>query len=244
MAEFLGTMLLQLLAGSTSSPARAAAAYAGLSASFARHSGGHLNPTLSVAAALSGHLTWFTCFVYVVAQIVGALAGAAIQVLITPGLHFGTTFGPSCHVPITGMGGTPLYIWETLAAFVFVYVAYPAIFARPGYGSLAPLVLGVTLFGVVSTAGPYTGYSLLNPALSFASSWVFNCAWRWSWMYWLGQFTGAGVAALLGVGVFGMGPGYLSEEERVGYNTLPGDMRDAGLAGELSPTAAAPAGTF
>lgn len=31
------------------------------------------------------------------------------------------------------------------------YVAYPAIFARPGYGSLAPLVLGVTLFGVVST---------------------------------------------------------------------------------------------
>jgi hypothetical protein len=31
MAEFLGTMLLQLLAGSTSSPARAAAAYAGLS---------------------------------------------------------------------------------------------------------------------------------------------------------------------------------------------------------------------
>jgi hypothetical protein len=31
MAEFMGTMLLQLLAGSTSSPARAAAAYAGLS---------------------------------------------------------------------------------------------------------------------------------------------------------------------------------------------------------------------
>jgi hypothetical protein len=41
-----------------------------------------------------------------------------------------------------------------------------------------------------------------------------------------------------------MGPGYLSEEERVGYNSLPGDVRDAGLAGELSPTAAAPAGTF
>lgn len=54
------------------------------------------------------------------AQVVGALAGAALQVLITPGLHFGTPFMPSCHVPITGMGGTPLYIWETLAAFVFV----------------------------------------------------------------------------------------------------------------------------
>lgn len=31
MAEFTGVMLLQLLAGSTNSPARAAAAYAGLS---------------------------------------------------------------------------------------------------------------------------------------------------------------------------------------------------------------------
>lgn len=30
-AEFMGTLLLQLLAGSTNSPARAAAAYAGLS---------------------------------------------------------------------------------------------------------------------------------------------------------------------------------------------------------------------
>lgn len=37
----------------------------------------------------------------------------------------------------------------------FRYVAYPAIFARPGYGSLAPLVLGVTLAGVVSTGGQH-----------------------------------------------------------------------------------------
>jgi hypothetical protein len=55
---------------------------------------------------------------------------------------------------------------------------------------------------------------------------------------------GAGLAALLGVGVFGMGPGYLLEEDRVGYTTLPSGMRDSGLAGELNPTAAAPAGTF
>jgi len=37
------------------------------------------------------------------------------------------------------------------AAAAVRYVAYPAMFARPGYGSLAPLVLGVTLYGVVST---------------------------------------------------------------------------------------------
>lgn len=53
-------------------------------------------------------------------QVLGALTGAALQVLITPGLHFGSTFAPSCHVPVAGLGGTPLYIWETLGAFVFV----------------------------------------------------------------------------------------------------------------------------
>jgi hypothetical protein len=40
MAEFMGTMLLQLLAGSTNSPARAAAAYAGLSECHAWGVGG------------------------------------------------------------------------------------------------------------------------------------------------------------------------------------------------------------
>jgi hypothetical protein len=50
----------------------------------------------------------------------GALAGAALQVLLIPGLSWGHTFGPSCHTPLEGLGGTPLYVWETLAAFVFV----------------------------------------------------------------------------------------------------------------------------
>lgn len=54
------------------------------------------------------------------AQVLGALAGAALQVLITPGLAWGQAFGPSCHAPAAGLGGTGLYVWETLAAFVFV----------------------------------------------------------------------------------------------------------------------------
>lgn len=63
-------------------------------------------------------------------------------------------------------------------------------------------------------------------------------------MYWLAQLTGAGVAALLGVGVFGVGPGYLPEEDREGYTALSGG-REAGLL-DVAGTghAAAPAGTF
>lgn len=217
MAEFMGALLLQLFAGSTTNALRIAAVFTALMACFARHSGGHLNPAITLAAALSGHIAWFTAGTYMLAQFIGAVAGAALQVLLTPGLSFGMRFAASCHEPAVGLGGTPLYLWETLAVFVFVYLLYPGIFARPGYGPLGPLFAGVALFAVVSTAGPYTGYSPLNPALTFAGSLVFNCTWRWMWMYILAQLTGAGLAALLAVGVFGMGPGYMSAEERARY---------------------------
>jgi glycerol uptake facilitator-like aquaporin len=217
MAEFMGALLLQLFAGSTTNALRIAAVFTALMACFARHSGGHINPAITLAAALSGHLAWFTAGIYMLAQFLGALAGAAIQVMLTPGLSWGMRFAASCHEPAVGLGGTPLYFWETLGAFVFVYLLYPAILAKPGYGPLGPLFAGVALFAVISTAGPYTGYSPLNPALTFAGSLVFNCVWRWMWMYLLAQLTGAGLAALLAVGVFGMGPMYMSAEDRTAY---------------------------
>lgn len=63
---------------------------------------------------------------------------------------------------------------------------------------------------------------------------------------------GAGLAALLGIGVFGMGPGHMSEAERAEYAALSAgplgdDVRQSGLGGDLSGTGgatAAPAGTF
>lgn len=43
-------------------------------ACFARHSGGHLNPAITLAAALSGHLGWVTAGIYMVAQVGAQLA--------------------------------------------------------------------------------------------------------------------------------------------------------------------------
>jgi hypothetical protein len=80
------------------------------------------------------------------------LAGAVVQIWITPGLAFGQPFLPSCHAPaIEGLGGTGLFIWETLAVFVFVYVLYPLLFAKPERPLLCPLVAAVALYGVLST---------------------------------------------------------------------------------------------
>lgn len=42
-------------------------------AAFARHSGGHINPAITLAAALSGHLGWFTAGIYMLAQVTNTL---------------------------------------------------------------------------------------------------------------------------------------------------------------------------
>ncbi|WIA40572.1 hypothetical protein OEZ86_013913 [Tetradesmus obliquus] len=236
-AEFLGTLLLQLFAGSTLVPLRIAAVFAALMATFARHSGGHLNPGISLAAALSGHLAWAPAAMYMLAQAVSLLLRMA--------------WAPAAmYMLAQGLGGTPLFFWEALAAFVFVYAAYPALFVRPSYGSFGPLYVGLALFAVLSTGGAFTGMSPLNPAMSFAGTLVYDCEWRYVWMYVLGQYTGAGLAALLAVGVYGIGPMYLSEAERANYVALHGGPETglsggAGgmLSGQQQGGVAAPAGS-
>lgn len=46
------------------------------------------------------------------------------------------------------------------------------------------------LLHALHAGGPFTGFSPLNPALTFAGSLVFNCVWRYMWMYLLAQATG------------------------------------------------------
>jgi len=52
----------------------------------------------------------------------------------------------------------------------------------PGLGAIAPLAAGVTLFACLAAGGQFTGLSPLNPAITFASSLIFDCYWRYSWM--------------------------------------------------------------
>jgi glycerol uptake facilitator-like aquaporin len=44
---------------------------------------------------------------------------------------------------------------------------------------------------LLPAGGPFTGFSPLNPALTFAGSLAYDCVWRYMWMYLLAQATGA-----------------------------------------------------
>lgn len=65
------------------------------------------------------------------------------------------------------LGGTQLFLWETAAAFAFVYLLWPAMWTKPGYGAGGPLLAGVILFGVLATGAlGWRARSLLSSAVS------------------------------------------------------------------------------
>ena len=60
-------------------------------------SGGHLNPAVSFAQCLTGHTSWSKGGVYTIAQVLGGIFGALVEVLAT---HLSPTirFCPPCSV--------------------------------------------------------------------------------------------------------------------------------------------------
>jgi glycerol uptake facilitator-like aquaporin len=88
-AEFLGTLLFQFLVGfSKTDPLAAGLSYGVLVYSTQHVSGGHLNPAITIAASLSGHFHWITGLIYIIAQVLGAVVGALLQVALVPGVHW------------------------------------------------------------------------------------------------------------------------------------------------------------
>ena len=97
-AEFIGTALVifpilfvytlsQLIyqyAGLMPIIAVTALAYGAVSAMMGRVSGAQLNPAVTVAAMLTSRTHWLDGIVYIVAQVLGGIAAAALYVLILP----------------------------------------------------------------------------------------------------------------------------------------------------------------
>lgn len=68
---------------------------------------------------------------------------------------------------------------------------------------------------------------------------MFNCSWRHAWKYLLAQLTGGGLAALVAVGVYGVGPYFREggadaanrEGGYVGFNTRDDGLRQGLMEG-------------
>ncbi len=142
--------------------------------SFGPVSGGHFNPAVTLGLAVAGRFAWKEVLGYLAAQLVGGiLASTLLLAVLSTGPLFdilvfrGASTGYGELSP-GGFGLLSVFLIETLATAVFLFVILGATSARAAAG-FAPLAIGFTLTMLALVAIPVSNASF-NPARSIATA--------------------------------------------------------------------------
>lgn len=164
-------------------------------------SGCHLNPAVSIGLWSGGRFPVAELGPYIVAQVIGGLAGAGILYVIATGqTGFDVTAGFATngyaeHSP-GGYSLTAALITEIVMTFMFLMIILGATDKRAPSG-FAPIAigLGLTLIHLISI--PVTNTSV-NPARSTGVA-IFQGDWAVSqlWLFWLAPIIGAVLAGVI-----------------------------------------------
>jgi MIP family channel proteins len=217
VAEFIGTFALifigagsaAVVGGGAGLPGVAAVAFAhGLTVmafafAYGTVSGGHFNPSVTVAVLAAGAMRVGDAAGYVVSQLAGGILGAILLRAVLGGT--GTSLGTPDLAHNLGLGATTLtvtlwagYVIEAmLGFFLSTVVLSTAVAGRAG--NLAPLAIGVTLIFNIIMGGPLTG-AAFNPARALGPM-VATGNFSDAWLYLTAPIVGAIVAAVLHTGL-------------------------------------------
>ena len=237
-AEFLGTFLLvfigfgvTLYSGVITNPDESlrmlswGVALLVAVALFARVSGGHFNPAVTLGSAIVGRTAWADVLVYWVGQLAGA-AGAAGLLFLTIPAALPTAVGAGSKQAMfdanaSGYGEhsmvgqlssgqvssdlVPVLLIEVIATALFVGVALMAHRWVGGKQLSAGVVTGLA-YGALSVTAYTLSGGALNPARATAGA-VFADSWALGqlWLFWAAPIVGAVIAGLL-VSVFAPDP--------------------------------------
>jgi aquaporin NIP len=150
-------------------------------------SGAHINPAVTVAFTLSRHFSGRDAVAYVVAQILGATAGALVLLAVWPNQpgDLGAT------VPSVGIGSALVY--ETVLTALLMFVIMAVATDTRAVGAAAAIAIGGTVGLDALFGGPVTGASM-NPARSFAPALAAG-EWTDFWIYVVGPVLAAALGA-------------------------------------------------
>lgn len=157
-------------------------------------SGCHINPAITLGCLLAGRISGKDAIMYIVAQVIGAIIGAAILMVIAGadsglGANMLQTHGD---VTITATQG---FMAELVFTAVFVLVVLGTTHSKVGAGAFAGLAIGLSLVLVHLVCIYYTGTSV-NPARSIGPAlFAGGKALSDLWIFIVAPFVGAAVAA-------------------------------------------------
>jgi aquaporin TIP len=170
-----------------------------LVAATAKISGGHLNPAVTFAAVSTGRMKVSTGALYIGAQMVAAIAAAALLKGVIADPYESGLGAPTLNTGILqeniGDGALSALLVEGTLTFALVFVVFATAMDSKGLGFLAPIAIGLTVLVDHLIGIPLTG-AQMNPARTFGPMIVDNFFDDW-WIYLLGPLIGAAVAALV-----------------------------------------------
>ncbi|KAM8838427.1 aquaporin-1-like [Synchiropus picturatus] len=153
-------------------------------------SGAHFNPAVTVGLLSSGQVGLLRALFYMVAQVVGAVAGSAIVYAIRPGSTL--SLGVNKLNGITASQGVGVEFVLTLQLVLCVLAVTDR---RRDVGGFAPLSIGLSVVLGHLAGISYTGCGI-NPARSLGPA-LIQESFQDHWVYWVGPMSAGVVAALL-----------------------------------------------
>ena len=217
LAELIGTFALIFIGAGAAAVVGSGAGLPGVAAVAFAHgltvmafafaygtiSGGHFNPSVTVAVLAAGAMRAGEAAGYVVSQLAGGILGALLLRIVLGGT--GTSLGTPDLAHNLGLGATTLtvtpwagYVIEAVLGFFLSTVVLGAAVAGRA-GNLAPLAIGVTLIFNIIVGGPLTG-AAFNPARALGPM-VATGNFSDAWLYLSAPIVGAIIAAILHIGL-------------------------------------------
>lgn len=203
ISEFVGTLVLVLIGCGTAvitngnliiTPLAFGLVIVAMAYSIGNVSGCHINPAVSLAMLITKKMNVKDFIGYIISQLLGALAGAALLGYL---LNSFKALGTNGYGAADQLATTPInaLIIEAILTFIFITVIL-AVTSKKENSSVAGIVIGLTLTLVHLIGIPFTGTSV-NPARSLMPAILQGgSALSQVWVFILAPLLGATLAAL------------------------------------------------
>jgi len=191
VVEFIGAFFLVLVIGLASgdlAPLAIGGALMIMVYMGGHVSGAHYNPAVSIACLVRGALDGATTGIYIVSQVLGAVAGACAASFLS---GQATTVAPG-----DGVGAAHALLAEFLLTFALASVVLNVATSKDHPdNSFYGLAIGFTIFVGAVSVGPISG-GAFNPAVALGHNIVSGSLGN-IWIYLLGPVAGAVAASLV-----------------------------------------------